>query len=88
MKTQAIAIIRARGQLTIPDSIREVLTWATPASVVTITAEKPDEIVIQPHGTKQQIEWDELWNMIKLCRSFKRGKGNLSEFISRDRRRH
>ena len=88
MKTQATAIIRERGQLTIPDFIRETLTWATPTSVVTISTEKPDEIVIRPHGTKQQTDWDELWNKIKLSRSFKGKRGNLSEFISKDRGRH
>lgn len=88
MKTQATAIIRKRGQLTIPDSIREILNWAMPASVVSISAEKPDEIIIRPHKTKQQIDWDELWNKIKLSRSFKGKRGNLSEFIPKDRGRH
>lgn len=88
MKMQTTAIIRQRGQLTIPDSIREFVGWMMPTSVVTITTEKPDEIVIHPHGVKQQVEWDELWNKIKLSRSFKGKQGNLAEFIFKDRGKH
>ena len=88
MKAQATVIIRERGQLTIPDSIRTTLNWTTPTSVVTISTEKPDEIVIRPHGIRQQIDWDELWNKIELSRSFRGKRGNLSAFISEDRRRH
>ena len=87
MKAQTIAVIRGRGQLTIPESIRGVFKWVNPASVVTLTIEKPDEIIIRPHRTKRQIDWGEIWNKVKLSRSFIGKRGNLSEFIFEDRAR-
>lgn len=57
-KTKAVAhtvsIIRNRGQLTIPNSIRVIREWASSNSVVTITSQQPDEIVIRPH--KKEID--------------------------------
>ncbi|PIR61130.1 MAG: hypothetical protein COU68_01070 [Candidatus Pacebacteria bacterium CG10_big_fil_rev_8_21_14_0_10_45_6] len=83
MKT---VIIRDRGQLTIPDSIRRTIDWAMPLSAVTISIEKPDEIVIRPHGRKVAINWDDLWKQIKKARSFKgSGSGDLSTFVVEDR---
>ena len=85
MRLQFTSIIRNRGQLTIPDEIRELRKWATPTAVVTIVSDKPDEIVIKPHTSKQTIDWDELWNKIYLARSFRDKGGNLSGFIAKDR---
>jgi bifunctional DNA-binding transcriptional regulator/antitoxin component of YhaV-PrlF toxin-antitoxin module len=83
---KVVSIIRQRGQLTIPDSIRESLSWITPLSAVSISVNKPDEIVIRPHQFEQQFDWDKLWEKIKLVRSFKgKGKGSLSQFIAEDR---
>lgn len=85
--THTIGIIRNRGQLTIPDSIRALRHWAGPNCAITITTERPDEIVIRPH--KKQVDWDKLWKQMKRVRAFKgKGKGNLSEFIARDRETH
>lgn len=85
MKT--VSIIRDRGQLTIPDSIRKVITWINPMSAVTISVNRPDEIVITPH--QQQIDWDKIWEGIRKARSI-HGKGKLStlEFIQQDRMSH
>jgi len=85
MKT--VSIIRDRGQLTIPDSIRKIITWMTPMSAVTISVIKPDEIVIKPHA--KVIDRDTIWNLIKKARSIK-GKGNKSgsEFLLKDRTSH
>lgn len=85
MRLQLTSIIRERGQLTIPDEIRELRKWAAPASVVTIISEKPDEILIRPQKTQQAFDWDELWNRIYLSRSFRGKRGNLSEFVTKDR---
>ena len=84
MKT--VSIIRDRGQLTIPDSIRKLVNWATPMSAVSITVVKPDEIVIKPHQTN--INWDKIWKGIKKSRSLKGQKGSLSNFIAEDRYSH
>lgn len=86
MKT--VSIIRERGQLTIPDSIRRLISWVSPMSAVSITVIKPDEIVIRPHQT--QVNWDEIWEGIKQARAIK-GKGNsvsAAEFLQKDRRSH
>lgn len=83
--THTISVIRNRGQLTIPDSIRTLREWATPNSVVIITSELPDEIVIRPH--KKEYDWDKMWKLINKSRSFKGKGGNLSKFIAEDRYR-
>jgi len=82
-----ISIIRNRGQLTIPDSIRALREWASPNSAVTISSDRPDEIVIRPHG--KEVDWEKLWKQMKRVRSFKgRNKTSLSEFITKDRETH
>lgn len=85
MKT--VGIVRERGQLTIPDSIRKIAEWISPLSAVSISIVKPDEIIIRPH--KKQYDWDKIWKMVKRSRSFKgRGRGSASEFIAKDRLSH
>lgn len=82
MKT--ISIIRQRGQLTIPDAVRQQLSWAQPFSAVSVSVLTPNEIIIRPH--KQQTDWDNLWRMIAQARKISgRGTGNLSQFIAEDR---
>ena len=85
MKT--VSIIRDRGQLTIPDSIRKIVNWITPMSAVSISVVKPDEIVIKPH--QKQVDWDKIWKGIQKARSI-HGKGKIStlEFIQQDRLSH
>jgi bifunctional DNA-binding transcriptional regulator/antitoxin component of YhaV-PrlF toxin-antitoxin module len=85
MKT--VSIVRDRGQLTIPDSIRQIVDWVIPMSAVTISVIKPDEIIITPH--QRQINWDQIWENIRKSRAIK-GKGNISavEFLERDRNSH
>lgn len=87
--THTISIIRDRGQLTIPDSIRALREWVSPNSVVTVTNDLPDEIVIRPH--KQYIDADKIWELVKRSRAIKgkgKGKGSTVEFLERDRRSH
>lgn len=83
---QTVSIIRNRGQLTIPDSIRKITNWVSPMSVVTISQDKPDEIVIKPH--QQHVDWDKIWAGIKKARAIKGRRGNLSKFIAEDRYSH
>lgn len=87
MNIQTVGIIRKRGQLTIPDKIRETFKWLVPSSTVTISSQRPDEIVIKPiTAVKKSIDWDELWRDIQRVRSYKgKGGGNLSKFIAEDR---
>ena len=86
--THTISIIRDRGQLTIPDSIRALREWTSPNSVVTITNDLPDEIVIRPH--KKEFDWNKIWDGIRISRSLK-GKGKTTstvQFLENDRRSH
>lgn len=86
---QTAGIIRQRGQLTIPDDIRETHEWASPGSVVTVATSKPDEIVIRPYSPQREVDWDTVWKAIKRARSIKgKGPGNLSAFIAKDRQTH
>ena len=87
MNIQTVGIIRQRGQLTIPDKIRETFPWLSPSSVVTIVSQKPDEIIIKPH--KKEYNWDKIWKGIRKARSI-HGKGKMStlEFIQQDRLSH
>ena len=85
MKT--VSIIRDRGQLTIPDSIRKVITWMSPMSAVTISVVKPDEIIIKPHQVR--INREEVWDLIKKSRAITgKGKVSASQFITDDRNSH
>lgn len=83
---KAVGIVRDRGQLTIPDSIRKLVSWVAPSSAVSISVVKPDEIIIKPHLYQKQVDWDKLWKRIRRVRAFKgKGRGNLSTFIMKDR---
>lgn len=83
---KAVSIIRDRGQLTIPDSIRKYVQWATPMSAIIISVVNFDEIVIRPHQIQKKLDWDKLWQQIRRVRAFKgKGRGNLSAFIVEDR---
>ena len=85
MKT--VSIIRERGQLTIPDSIRQLISWVSPMSAVSITVIKPDEIIIRPH--QAQVNWDKVWKGIKKARSIhSKGKMSALDFIQQDRLSH
>ena len=91
MSNTYTSIIRDRGQLTIPDRIRESHQWTSPNSVVSIISDKADEIVIKPHEAfvKKEIDWDKIWKQIRRVRAFKgKGRGNLSQFIAQDRETH
>lgn len=85
MKT--ISIVRERGQLTIPDSVRRLVNWVSPLSAVSISVVKPDEIVLKPH--QNHVDWDKIWESIKKSRAI-HGKGKISgsAFLAKDRQSH
>lgn len=85
---KAIGIIRDRGQLTIPDSIRKTVKWAAPMSAVSITVVKPNEIVIQPQ--QAYVDWEEILAGIKQARAITgRAKAvSAAEFLQKDRASH
>lgn len=85
---KSVSIVRDRGQLTIPDSIRKALNWLNPMSAVTICVVKPDEIVIKPHA--KVIDKDQIWENVRKARAIK-GKGSTMsavEFLMKDRQSH
>ena len=82
---QTNVIIRQRGQLTLPDAIREKISWLAPGSVVTINTET-NKVVLSPYSARKTVDWDKLWKDLKRVRAFRgKGRGNLSAFIDEDR---
>jgi len=83
---QTTAVMRNRGQLTIPDKIRNILGWVKTDSVITIKVIGKNELLIRPYQFEgNNNNWQKIWNNIELSRSFKGGAGNLSKFIAEDR---
>ncbi|EKD99401.1 MAG: hypothetical protein ACD_22C00266G0003 [uncultured bacterium] len=84
------AVIRDRGQLTIPEKIRGLLKWSSPNSVVSLCTTTRNELIIRPYNSKEKtlVDWDSIWMNIDLSRSYKGKRGNLSEFVSFDRESH
>lgn len=85
---KVVSIIRDRGQLTIPDSIRKTITWLNPMSAVTISVNKPDEVIIRPH--QQALDWDLIWEKIRKARAIKGKVEAIStvDFLEQDRQSH
>lgn len=83
-------VIRARGQLTVPDRLREFYPWLSPNSVVTVSPVSDKEIVIRPYSSQdsKEIDWEAVWEGMHLARSFRGQKGNISQFIAKDRYSH
>jgi bifunctional DNA-binding transcriptional regulator/antitoxin component of YhaV-PrlF toxin-antitoxin module len=84
---QTVSIIRKRGQLTIPESIRKVVQWTKSESAVIISMAKPNEIIIKPHS--QLLDLDEVWAKIRKART-NSGKGikSAATFLKSDRLNH
>ena len=82
-----VVVVRNRGQITIPDSIRKAVRWVRPMSAVSISVVKPDEIVMKPH--QSTLDWGQIWRNINASRS-KSGRGDISgsDFLERDRKSH
>lgn len=83
--------IRQRGQLTIPGKLRKKMSWLSEGSVIAILSSVDEEIKVIPYKDKEvteKIDWKRVWDKIKLARSFKGERGNLSEFIFKDRGSH
>lgn len=85
---KVVSIVRDRGQLTIPESVRRVVSWITPMSAISISVVKPDEIVIKPHS--RYIDKDQIWENVRKARAIKgRGKTtSAAEFLIKDRQSH
>lgn len=82
-----VAIIRQRGQITIPDSIRKSARWITANQPVNISIAGDREIIITP-ATNDATDWDHLWQEIDKVRSLPGKKADVSKFIAADRTKH
>lgn len=82
------ATIRQRGQLTIPDQVRGVLSWLQTGEVVGIDIDD-NEVRIRPHSkVSRGMNWDDFLMKVQLARSFGGKRGNLSGMIVADRESH
>lgn len=80
--------IRQRGQLTIPKKLRKRLDWLSEGSLVSVLVTLGKEVKILPYQKEISLDWRAVWDGIKLARSFRGKKGNLSRFILNDRSSH
>ncbi|MBI3577463.1 AbrB/MazE/SpoVT family DNA-binding domain-containing protein [Candidatus Gottesmanbacteria bacterium] len=82
------AVIRQRGQLTVPDQVREILSWLQTGSVVGIEV-NDDELRVIPHTKMgKPVDWDAFFSKVHLARSLRGKRGNLSSVITEDRESH
>ncbi|KKW20366.1 MAG: hypothetical protein UY64_C0050G0003 [Parcubacteria group bacterium GW2011_GWA1_51_12] len=86
------ATVRQRGQITIPDKIRSELPWLAGGSVIHIFPIDGKSFVVKPyqHELQKKVDWKKVWQMIRLTRSFKsmRSDVSASQFVIKDRQRH
>lgn len=83
---QTTAIIRDRYQFTVPEALRENLSWIYPGAVTQIIIEK-NAFVVRPYRAVSTINWEEAFKVFDLVA--KSGKQtSLSEFVIEDRKRH
>ena len=87
-KIYGTAIIRDRGQLTIPEKIRDALVWPSSNSVISLIATPDNELLIRPYRATQKTDWKNIWKEIAKARATKGKNGNLSQFVSLDRNNH
>lgn len=81
-----VSTIRQRGQLTIPDRVRESRKWASDGSAVLIDDTDPQKIIIHPYSEKKEVDWEKLMRDLERIRSYKgKYKGSLSKFVAKDR---
>lgn len=80
--------IRDRGQLTIPDEIRETFAWLSVGAVVQFVGVGEEVKVIPYERTQKSPNWVKIHEGIELARSFIGKRGNLSAFVARDRASH
>ena len=91
--TQTISKIRERGQLTVPQNIREVLDWPDEETFVKITTIndgfRVERLPIShPQVEKKKLtkkQWDEIWQAFDKIRKLGRQDIDLREFVRKDR---
>ena len=93
---QTISKVRERGQLTVPQSIREALSWPDEEVVVKVTTTEEgfrvERLPIShPQHLKKKLTkkgWDRIWkNFQKISRSGRQDI-KLTDFLRHDRDTH
>lgn len=83
------SVVRQRGQLTIPNKVRKGISWLSDGAVVNLVVTMDKEVKILPYSKiTKSIDWGKIWGGIKIARNLTGARGNLSEFISKDRLSH
>lgn len=82
-------VIRQRGQLTLPKKLRTENSWLAEGMVVTVLSSVQKEVKIIPYKESfKKTDWKNIWEKIKLSRTFSGKRGNLSQFVIKDRSEH
>lgn len=82
----AIAVIRDRYQLTIPEEIRRYLVWTGPQRVVRLILVSKNKFLVEPYRA-ETMSWQRIWQNLEKIKSLGR-KTSLAEFIIADRTSH
>lgn len=80
------AIIRQRGQITIPDTIRQSASWITEHQPVVVFLADENELHIRP--VQQATDWQALQREIGRVRALPGRPIDTTKFIADDRQRH
>ena len=91
--TQTISKIRERGQLTVPQSIREALRWSDADTLVKVTTTEDgfrvEKLPIShPQHPKKKLtkkEWGRIWKNFQKIGQSGRQEISLKEFVRHDR---
>jgi len=82
-------VIRQRGQLTLPKKLRTENSWLAEGMVVAVLSSVQKEVKIIPYKvSSKKTDWKDIWEKIKLSRTFLGQRGNLSQFVVEDRSAH
>ncbi|HUW21548.1 MAG TPA: hypothetical protein VMW41_02660 [Candidatus Bathyarchaeia archaeon] len=79
-------IIRDRYQITIPYSLRKMLTWLVPKKVVRVKIINKEKVLIEPYR-EIKVDWQEIFRQLTIIRDWG-AKTSLSQFIAKDREFH
>ena len=94
--TQTISRIRERGQLTVPQEIRQALNWSEDEVMVKIVTTQDGFRVEKlplsdPQHPKKKLtkkQWDEIWKDFERISRSGRQDIKLTEFLRKDRDSH
>lgn len=94
--TQTISKIRERGQLTVPQEIRQALNWSDDELIVKVTTIQDGFRVERlpvshPQHPKKKLtkkQWGQIWKAFERISRSGRQDVKLTEFLRKDRDSH